>query len=252
MFNWKKLLLGTALSAFCLGLFPAGPACATTDNPKVSQVSEKIEYLKISPNEYAFRDKRTGNSMYVVEDQTQGHYIVSCVEETYKDPARLEEQWQGYKVGRSVIANVGYVNHCMATSEVPFLREIASHSMHWIEDFADGTGTELPNHVEFHHIFNMIDGRPYLAAHCEVNNLPAVNFQVFGGKRLIHGEGVPLRFQPADDSDVLTSIKKDELVYVFGYTLVNFRAPLPNGWAFIRRENGDKGFIKADFLLPRD
>ena len=156
MFNWKKLIMGAAIGAFCLGLSYAAPVYAAGDNPAVVQVSDKIEYVKISPDEAVFRDKRTGNSMYVVEDRKQGLYKITCMEDTYKDVFKLDETWQGFKGSRDTVANVGYVNNCMHDLESGYMDEVAYHSYHQVKNSVDRVGA-LPNHFETHYIYNDID-----------------------------------------------------------------------------------------------
>ena len=247
MFTWKKLIMGAVAGAFCLGLSYAAPVYATTDNNTVVQVSDKIEYVKISPEEAAFRDKRNGNSMYVVEDRQQGLYKITCMEDVYMDIFKLDETWQGFKGSRDTIANVGYVNNCMHDLESGYMDEVAYHSYYQVKDIADGVGA-LPNHFETHYIYNDIDEKMFLAATCKVNNAPSTEFNIFGGYKFINATEVRMRQAPNLNGDIMGYFNQNERVYVYGYANIDYSAPLPNGWAFVKRENGQAGYVAAQFL----
>ena len=243
MFNWKNLIMGAAVGAFCLGLSYAAPGYANS----VVQVSNKIEYVKISPEEAAFRDKRTGNSMYVVEDRQQGLYKITCIEDEYKDVFKLDETWRGFKGSRDTIANVGYVNNSMHDIESAYMDEVAYHSYHQVKDIADGVGA-LPNHFETHYIYNDIDGKMFLAATCKVNNEPSTEFNILGGYKFINGTEVRMRDAANLNSNIMGYFNQNERVYVYGYENVDYSAQLPNGWAYVKRENGQAGYVAAQFV----
>lgn len=247
MFTWKKLILGAAAGAFCLGLSYTTPAYAAADNNAVVYVSDKIEYVKISPEEAAFRDKRNGNSMYVVEDRKQGLYKITCMEDTYIDIFKLAETWQGFKGSRNTIANVGYVNNCMHDLESGYMDEVAYHSYHQVKNSVDRVGA-LPNHFETHYIYNDIDEKMFLAAICKVNNAPSTEFSIFGGYKFINATEVRMRQAPSLNGDIMGYFNQNERVYVYGYANVDYSAPLPNGWAYVKRENGQTGYVAAQFV----
>lgn len=248
MMNWKKVVLGAVAGACCLGIGYTSPAYATSDNNAVVQVSDKIEYVKISPEENAFRDKRTGNSMYIVEKLKNNLYQISCVEDAYRDVYKLDEQWRGYKGSRDTIANVGYVNNCMYNVESAYMEEVAKHSVHEVGRIADGVGA-LPNHSETHYIFNDLNGQRYLAATCEVSNLPGTDFNILGGYKYINGTEVRMRQAPNTDCEILGYFENNEQIYVYGYANVDYNAHLPNGWAYVRRTNGQAGYVSAQFVM---
>jgi len=232
------------LAGLCVfGMNYTAPAYA---NYQVVQVSPKIEYVKISPEEAAFRDKRTGNSMYVVEDKKQNLYKITCMEEEFKDVFKLDETWSGFSGSRDTIANVGYVNNQMHNVESAYMDEVAKHSYHQVKNIADGVGSK-PNHYEDHYIFNEIDGKMYLAALCNLTNSPSSAFTIFGGYKYIRGTEVRMREAPNTDCGVLGYFDNNERVYVYGYTNIDYSAQLPNGWAFVRRENGQTGYVSAQF-----
>jgi len=247
MLAWKNMAAAFMVGAFCLGLSHATPAYATSDENTVVKVSDKIEYVKISPEEYAFRDRRTGNSMYVVEDKKQSLYKISCIEEAYKDVFKLDEQWQGYKVGRDTIANIGYINNAMHNVESAYMDEVAYHSYHEVKDIADGVGA-LPNHYETHRIFYTVEGKLFLAATCKLTNLPSTDFNIFGGNKFINGTEVRMRHAPNLNGDIIGYFEQNERVYVYGYTNIDYSKPLPNGWAYVKRENGQFGYVAAQFV----
>lgn len=247
MFNWKKLALGAMAGACCLSLGYINPAYATSDNNQVVDVSPNIEYVRISPEENAFRDKRTGNSMYIVEDQKQNVYKITCMEEAYKDVFKLGETWSGYKGSRDPVANVAYVNNCMHGAESGYMDEVAFHSYHEVKDVADGVGA-LPNHFEKHYIFNEFDDKVLLAAICNVSNLPSTEFSILGGYKYIRGTEVRMRQAPNTNCEVLGYFENNERIYVYGYTNIDYSAPLPNGWAYVKRANGQVGYAAAQFV----
>ena len=232
-----------ALGVFCMGMSYAAPALANT----VVEVTSNIDYVKISPEESAFRDRRNGNSVYVIQEVGVNCYKVTDVEDAYKDPFKMEELWQGFSGSHDVVAHVGYVNYCMTTCESRFMEDLAKDCYHQVVDVADGVGN-LPNHSEKHRMYNEINGQRYLAATCEVSNQPSTDFQVFGGRRWIRGTEVRMREQPNTNCNVLGYFENNEEIYVYGYAGINYNAALPNGWAYVRRENGQVGYVSAQFV----
>jgi len=246
MFNWKKIALGVMSGLFCVGMSYSTPAYATSDDYQVFQVSPLIEYVAISPEECAFRDKRGGSSMYIVENLQQGLYKISCMEEAYKDVYKLGETWTGFPGSRNAVANVGYVNNAMHGVESGYMDEVAMHSVHQIRNVADGVGGK-PNHYEEHYIYNEIDGKMYLAAVCKVTNFPSTEFDILGGYKYIRGTEVRMREEPNTNCNVLGYFDNNERIYVYGYLGIDYNSKLPNGWAYVKRANGQVGYVAAQF-----
>ena len=240
---WQKLMMTAAAGAFCLGMSYATPALAN----QVVQVTPSIEYVKISEQESAFRDRSNGNTMYSIEEIGRNYYIVTSVEQAYKDPFKMEEMWQGFKGSRDVVTNVGYITYCMAHCESGFMEDLAKDCYHEIVDVADGVG-ELPNHFEKDRIYSEVSGKRYLAATCEISNQPSTSFQVLGGRKWIIATEVRMREEPNTNCNVLGYFNTNEEVHVYGYTDVDFSKPVPNGWAYVRRENGQVGYVSAQFV----
>lgn len=247
MLNWKKLTLGVLAGICCLGMHSGTPAYATSDNYQVVQVSPLIEYVVISSEENAFRDRRTGNSMYIVEDQKQNIFKITCMEEEYKNVFKLGETWASFPGSRNAVANVGYVNNAMHNVESGYMDEVAMHSVHEVKNVADGVGSK-PNHYEEHYIFNEIDGNRFLAAICKVTNFPSTDFTIFGGYKYIRGTEVRMREYPNTNCAVLGYFDNNERIYVYGYTDIDYSASLPNGWAYVKRTNGQVGYVSAQFV----
>ena len=185
--------------------------------------------------------------MYVVEDRKQGLYKITCMEDTYKDVFKLDETWQGFKGSRDTVANVGYVNNCMHDIESGYMDEVAYHSYHQVKDIGDGVGA-LPNHHETHYIYNDIDGKMLLAATCKVSNTPSTEFHIYGGYKVINGTEVRVRQAPNLNGEIIGYFNQNERVYVYGYANIDYSAPLPNGWAYVKRENGQVGCVAAQFV----
>lgn len=251
MFNWKKLVASVALAALCCGMGFATPASATSEYNTVRQVSPKLEWVNISPEEYAFRDKATGNSLYIIERRDPQTFAVTCIEEVYKqDPGKLVALWEGYSGGRSTIANVGWINCQMHCCESAYMDEVALHSIHIVKDVADGVG-ELPNHYEKHIIYNEVDGKRVLAAVVRMNNKPSSEWKIFGGNRRINGTDVRFRAEPNTECRVLGYFANFEPVYVYGLDTLNPEGENPTGWAYVRRKNGEKGFVASQYLINK-
>lgn len=240
-----KILLTTLIST-CMNVLPV---YATSDDHQVFQVSPLIEYVNISPEESAFRDKRGGGSMYIVENPSSNIYKISCIEEKYKDVFALNEAWTGFPGSRNPVANVGYVNNAMHGVESGYMDEVAMHSVHEIRNVADGVGAK-PNHYEEHFIWNDVDGKLFLAAICKVTNFPTTEFNILGGYKYIRATEVRMREAPNTNCAVLGYFDTNERVYVYGYNGIDYNAQLPNGWAYVKRANGQVGYVAAQFTKP--
>lgn len=238
-----KIVLTTLIST-CMNILPA---YATNDDHQVFQVSPLIEYVAISPEECAFRDKRNGSSMYIVENQQQGFYKITCMEEDYKDVYKLDSTWTGFPGSRNAVTNVGYVNNAMHNLGNAYMNEIAMHSVHQIRNVDDINGAK-PNHYEEHYIFNEFDDMKLLAAICKVTNFPTSEFTIFGGPKYIRGTEVRMREKPNTDCNVLGYFENNESIYVYGFLGIDYNAQLPNGWAYVRRANGQIGYVAAQFV----
>lgn len=114
-------------------------------------------------------------------------------------------------------------------------------------DFYGGEG-ENAVFTRAYKVEKFVDGESLLAAEATHSDNGVMRVQQYIGNKSIAGEEVRLRQQPNTNCDVLGYFMNNERIYVYGYANVDYTAPLPNGWAYVKRANGQAGYVAAQFV----
>lgn len=247
----KKLARVGAAAIFCLSMAQALPVGATSDNPRTN-ITADIWYNNISTGEYAFSTPK-GCIFTVVQT---GNGIGKAVYNFYPEPGMtsyeaLDKAWMNFNGSNNTLINAAYLQYAMKTLENPYLYEVADHCRLILLNVADG-GVDIPNHFDEFAVYNLVDDVGMLAAIAKVDNGKGVEFNVVGGPAWIKGTEVRVREYPNTDCAVLGYFENREEIDVIGYVKSNASVPNPGDWAYVRRPNGQLGYVAAQFVTKND
>lgn len=247
----KKLTRFGAAAVFCFSMAQAVPVGATSDNPRTN-VTADLWYNTISPTEYAFSTH--DGCILVIEHY--GNAIGNTVFNFYPETGAtndvgLDNAWRSFEGSRDTAVNAAYLQYAMRTMESPYLYEVAGHCRMVLKDVADGVGAK-PNHFEKFEIFNLVDNIGMLAATATVDNNKGVEMNIVGGSAWIKGTEVRVREQPNTACAVLGYFDNREEIDVLGYLKSDASVPNPGDWAYVKRANGQMGYVAAQFVAKGD
>lgn len=248
---FKKIARLGVATVFCLSIAQALPAGATSDNPR-TEITSNLWYNTISPTEYAFS---TSDGCFLVIEHfgnTIGNTIFNFyLESGASNDAMLDNAWRSFEGSRNTAVNAAYLQYAMRTMESPYLYEVSGHCRMILKDVADGVGAK-PNHFDKFDIYNVVNDVGMLAATATVDNNKGVKMNIIGGSAWIKGTEVRVREMPNTNCAVLGYFENREEIDVLGYVKSDASVPNPGDWAYVRRPNGQKGYVAAQFVAKGD
>lgn len=244
---FTKLSHFGAAAVLCLSLAQAAPAFATSDNPR-TDITSNFWYNNISPGEYAFSTSQ--GCIFTVEQR--GTAIGSAVFNFYPETGAsnnvgLDNAWREFDGSRNSLVNAAYLQYSLKNMESAYLEEVAGHCRMILKDVADGVGAK-PNHVDKFEVYNLVNDIGMLAAVATVDNAKGVEMTIYGGPAWIKGTEVRVREYPNTDCAVLGYFENREEIDVIGYVKSSADVANPGDWAYVRRPNGQKGYVAAQFV----
>lgn len=243
----KKLARLGATAVFCLSLAQALPVGATSDNPR-TDITANLWYNNISPGEYAFSTPE-GCVFTVIQN---GHGIGNASftfypETAANNKASLDKIWSNFTGSRNTLVNAAYLQYGMRNLENAYLQEVANHCRMTLTNVADG-GVDIPNHFDDFVIYNVVNDVELLAATAKVDNGGGFEVDTLGGPAWVKGTEVRVREMPNTDCAVLGYFENREEIDVLGYVKSSTSITAPGDWAYVRRSNGQLGYVAAQFV----
>lgn len=238
----KRLSKTGAAALFCLGLSYSLPTFAAPVN-----ITPSLQYDTTASNQYTFSN--ANHKLFVVE-QT-GSAIGSTVYTIKENAAITQEEkdkaWLGFNGSKNALENVAYLHYNLSNVESAYLEDVAHHCRLLLDDVADGVG-ELPNHHERYQVYNVVDGKELFAAIAKIDNARGIEISIYGGPMWIKGTDVRVRKEPNTNCEVLGYFENREEIDVLGYVKPYKADSIPGEWAYVKRPNGQYGYVSAQFV----
>ena len=244
MQNIKKGLVGLlAAAVLCVGVGYTLPVAADSTNTQI-QINSTLKRTHISPTEYAFSAPE-GTCLMVEHQEGTNAYTVSY-EPGIIESGVLSKVWQNFKGSNDSVNNVAYLSYSLMNCENAALEEMARKASFVLIDVADGVAPV--RHVEKYRAFAETGGYNLLFAEATVSDEPATEVNAFAGDKWVKGTEVRMRAKPNTDCEILGYFDEHEYVKVLGYVDAADASAYPGSWAYVVRDNRQKGFIAAQFL----